>query len=243
MLELDPIHNNTRVIFIHRDGRDVASSFKARGYSLEKAVNRWVEDNSAIIPYIDSRVAMPVSFEELTSKKGVLKVLRRVADFLQLPVTDAELSLSLLPGTKEHQYQEYCTAYGNDDEKFEDLSASLVQFLADKGAAALSLSPPATAEAVSPTSAATYKATEEDRKSGGLSDTMVEHNEFRTWQMMQAWTEIPPITKRQWSWEEERYFFGRNDVRNLMKRFGYPSDGTSTGTSTASTNNKNKPAP
>ncbi len=203
MLELDPIKNNTRIIFIHRDGRDVAASFRARGYSWEKAINRWVEDNSIALPYIASGAALPVSFESLTSSKGVIRELHKVAAFLELPVDSKELALALLPGTKTRQYQEYCTPYTNDEEKFDDLTASLVAMLAGKEAP-LAIKP-------------TVDELDED-----LSEKMVEHNAFRTWQMAQAWAEVIPPVSRNWTWEEERYFFGRNDVRQLMKRFGYP---------------------
>jgi hypothetical protein len=207
MLDLDPLENNTRIIFIHRDGRDVAASFRARGYSWEKAINRWVEDNSIALPFIDAGAALPVSFEGLTSAKGVLRELLKVAAFLELPVDTTELALALLPGTRTRQYQEYCTPYATDEEKFDDLSASLISILAGKEA-------PLARKHVA------------DELDDDLSEKMVEHNAFRTWQMAQAWAEVVPPVSRNWTWEEERYFFGRNDVRQLMKRFGYP-DGMS----------------
>ena len=207
MLDLDPLKNNTRIIFIHRDGRDVAASFRARGYSWEKAITRWVEDNSIALPFIETGAALPVSFEKLTSAKGVLQQLQQVAAFLELPVDGTELALALLPGTRTRQYQEYCTPYASDEEKFDDLIASLVDVLAGKEAPL------------------TRKPDPEDVDED-LSEKMVEHNAFRTWQMAQAWAEVVPPTSRNWTWEEERYFFGRNDVRQLMKRFGYP-DGMS----------------
>ena len=205
MLELDPIKNNTRIIFVHRDGRDVAISFRNRGYSIEKAVDRWVEDNTAALPYLESGAALAVSFDELTSAAGVLRVLRHVADFLELHVLDVELPLALMPGTKSRQYQEYCTPYRNDDEKITDLAASLVGILAGK-------QPPKS-----------VKPSDEDLDAG-LSDVMVEHNEFRTWQMAQAWAEVPLPASRTWTVAEERYFYNRDDVKKLMARFGYPDE-------------------
>lgn len=206
MLELDPLKNNTRIIFVHRDGRDVAVSFKNRGYTIEKAVDRWVEDNTAALPYLESGAALAVPFEELTSAAGVLRVLRQVADFLELQVLDVEFPLALMPGTRSRQYQEYCTPYRNDDEKIADLAASLVNVLAGK-------QPPQS-----------MKPSEADLEDG-LGDNIVEHNTFRTWQMAQAWAEVRPPTSRNWTWEEERYFYNREDVRKLMRRLGYP-DGT-----------------
>jgi len=210
MLELDPIENNTRIIFIHRDGRDVAASFRSRGYSWEKAINRWVDDNSIALPFIDSGAALPVSFEGLTSAKSVLRELKKVAAFLELPVDGTEVAFALLPGTKTRQYQEYCTPYANDEEKFDDLTASLVTMLAGKESPL--------AERPDP-----------EKLDDDLSEKMVEHNAFRTWQMAQAWTEVIPPVSRNWTWEEERYFFGRNDVRQLMKRFAYPDGMSGTG--------------
>ena len=216
MLELDPLPNNTRIIFIHRDGRDVAASFATR-YSWEKAISRWVEDNTEVLPYLDAGVALPVKFEDLTSGAGVLRVLRSVADFLELPVVDAELALALLPGTKERQYQEYCTPYASDDEKFADLASSLVDVLAGKEGPG-SIKP--LAEDLEDGDG------DEDNGSGsgGLSELMIEHNAVRTGQMAEAWGEVVSPAKRDWSWEDERYFYGRSDVRQLMKRFGYPDE-------------------
>lgn len=223
MITLNARPNTTKIVFVHRDGRDVAISFRARGYNWEKSVNRWVEDNEAAIPFLDSGQAMAVSFEELTSKETVLKTLQSIAEYLGIDVTTSELSLALLPGTYEHKYQEYCTAYKNDEEKFKDLSASLVAMLANQD---LSLSEDEMQKTVQK-----GDETDEQTQSGqndfeNLSDTrknskLERHNEFRTWQMSQAWTEVERPSSRDWTKEEEKYFMEREDVQRLMHRFGY----------------------
>jgi hypothetical protein len=213
MLELDSNPGNTKIVFIHRDGRDVATSFRARGYSWQKAVTRWVEDNEAALPFVDSGKALAVGFEELTDGRHVLSTLRRVADYLGIgAVTERDLALSLLPGTRQHDYQEYCTAYSNDDEKFSDLASSLVEVLAGQ------------ARQISGENGGSVNSTVENgggSKASGGNSKLELHNMFRTWQMSQAWTEIAP--SRQWTWtaEEETWFWGRGEVKRLMRRFGY----------------------
>lgn len=208
MLELGP-PGATRIVFIHRDGRDVAHSFKARGYGWAKAVSRWVDDNTAALPFLDAGAAMAVGFEQLAHRSSVLSTLRRVADFLSIPASNDQLVLALLPGTREHAYQEYCTAYRNDEDKQEDLRAGLVGSLAAQGAAAGTVA-----------SQETFReASAEDDHSGSA---IRQHNALRTWQMTQAWTEVVAApAARELSKEEEEYFWGRSDVAALMARFGY----------------------
>jgi hypothetical protein len=155
---------------------------------------------------LDNPSLLSVPFEELMSQEGVLPWLRRVADFLDIRATDVELALSLMPGTQKREYQDYCTPYNSDAEKMADLAASVPVVLAGKEA---------------PTD---LKPAEEDIERN-LSKYVIAHNQFRTWQMAQAWTEIPiPISGRNWTVPDMEYFYGRSDVRGLMKKFGYPFD-------------------
>jgi len=197
--------SNTRVIFLHRDGRDVAISMRARGYSWAKSVGRWVEDNSAVLTYLDSRNVLSVSFEELTNAASVLRTLRQVADFLELPATDEQLALALMPGTHPHEYQEYCTAYRTDEEKAADLAASLVSVMARQAT-------------VSATAIDDDEQQGEDEEG---SSKLKKHNEFRTWQMSQAWAEVPTVVDRDWSENEKQEFYANQKAVHLMKRFGY----------------------
>jgi hypothetical protein len=193
--------NNTRFLFIHRDGRDVALSLRARGYSWEKSVGRWVEDNEAALPWLDAGAALPVAFAELTSAAGVLGALRRVAAFLDIEASEERLAAALFPGTRPLGAREGCTAYGSDAEKAADLARSVVGVLAGRVGVA---------------------GADEAPEQRGIEA----HNEFRTWQMQQVWAEIPAAddARRAWTREQAAYFWGRDDVRRLMARFGYGDD-------------------
>jgi hypothetical protein len=228
MLQLEVLPQTTKIVFIHRDGRDVAVSFRARGYSWEKSVNRWVEDNTAALPYLDSGQAYAVSFEKLTSKATVLETLRGVVEYLGIEATDAELGMALLPGTHQHSYQEYCTAYKNDNEKLADLAASLVQMLSERGSELdehemkASMDHRNIGKDDDPDDVGgNEKIDIEDVLQNKSSNRLERHNAFRTWQMSQAWSEIIQSTDREWSADERRYFMGREDVQVLMRRFGY----------------------
>lgn len=228
MVQLERYPKGTKVVFIHRDGRDVAISFRARGYSWEKSVNRWVDDNMAALPFLDSGQALAVSFEKLTSSATVLQTMREVAKYVGIEATDADLAMALLPGTHQHAYQEYCTAYENDREKFTDLSASLVQLLSgrssdldeDKMKASMDRHDGKDDDLNNVEGGIERKGIEEVLQSKN-SSRLERHNAFRTWQMSQAWTEIIQTSDRDWSVDEERYFMGREDVQELMRRFGY----------------------
>lgn len=208
MFEMETVPGNTRVIFIHRDGRDVALSFKARGYSWDKSVARWVDDNRAAVPFLDRPEVLSVGFEELTTAGSVLPMLRRVADFLGLQVTDGQLVVALVPGTQPHDYQEYCSAYRNDAEKAADLAASLVAVIAGKGANLFEGQ--SEGQDGVPSSGETL-----------TGSKLEQHNAFRTWQMSQAWAEVPKVQRREWSAEEERQFYDNEAAMELMRRFGY----------------------
>lgn len=208
-LDNESKRKSTKIVFIHRDGRDVALSFKARSYNWTTAVNRWVEDNKVAIPYIESGDAFPVSFEKLTQASTVLSTLRQIAEFLNIEATDAELGMALMPGMKQHAYQEYCASYANDKEKSQDLAESLAAVLASKKA-------PLVNEIEEEGVDAEFEAN--GRKRG---EKYVRHNAFRTWQMMQAWAEVGP--KEEWNWteDEKNEFYSREDAMKLMRYFGY----------------------
>ena len=219
MLEIDADRpGNTRIVFIHRDGRDVAASLKARGSTWKKAITRWVKDNNAIIPYLNREEILSVSFEDFTNASRVLDVLRQVRNHLNLDMNDAELILSLLPGTQKRNKNVYCTSYPNDMEKMADLGRSL-----------LSMMPlhEDTSHQMSDT------VVEEKQKLFSFSEkTLLEpldpsvdpkkHDSYRTWQMSQMWSEIVPPQSRNWSKEITTYFCDRADAQLLMERFQYP---------------------
>jgi hypothetical protein len=208
MLRLSP--PGSRVVFIHRDGRDVALSFRARGYKWGAAVGRWAADNAAAEAHLDSGAALAVAFKDLTTADTVLGTLERVAAFLGVAASREALALALLPGTRAHAYQEYCTAYGSDAERARDLHAALVSTLAAAGGARRGAGPGAGGGGAGGGGSA-----------GEGGSRLERHNAFRTWQMAQAWAEVVEPEEREWTEEEEAYFWSRDDVARLMARFGY----------------------
>ena len=214
--------NNTdaRILFIHRDGRDVAISLRARGSTFEGGLDRWVNDNQFAMPYLDQGQIFPVSFEKLMNRSTVLETLRSVAEYLELNITEAELSLALLPGTREVPYRYHCTVYKNDQEKLEDLSQSFLNLLQLQSCQGGRVQ---VTQGGDDSQHRSCLELEERMNLDGEADPS-DHSGYRTWQMTQLWTEVPwPPASRNWTKEEESYFLGREDAMKLMKRFGYLS--------------------
>lgn len=70
---------NAKIIYMLRDGRDVACSHKQRT-SFEDGVARWVKASTAIKPYIDNENVLIVKLEELVSSPH--KTLEGVMSFI-----------------------------------------------------------------------------------------------------------------------------------------------------------------
>ena len=72
-----------RFLIIIRDGRDVASSLKKRGYTLGDAIDRWVGDNREGERFWDHPRVMKFSYEDLIAHTGA--TLEKILRFLGEP--------------------------------------------------------------------------------------------------------------------------------------------------------------
>ena len=69
-----------RFIIIIRDGRDVISSLRKRGYTLDESIDRWVSDNRAAEPFWNHPQVFKFTYEELIAQPG--ETLTRILEFL-----------------------------------------------------------------------------------------------------------------------------------------------------------------
>lgn len=200
--------NRTRIIFIHRDGRDVAISLQKRGYSWHKAVKRWVQDNNAILPHLDRNELLTLSFEDLANSEKVVHTLRKIKNHLRLEeISDVDLSISLLPGKRIDARKQIAASYYNDREKAKYLGESLVNLMASMSD--YRSDPQKSRNAVD----IALQMSEENAR-------RFQHQQFRSWQMSQAWHEHFP-TNRNWSTSQKEYFWRYENVSFLMDLFNY----------------------
>ena len=69
-----------KFLIVIRDGRDVASSLKKRGYTLEAAIDRWVADNRAGEKFWSHPQVMRFAYEELVTQPQA--TVERILEFL-----------------------------------------------------------------------------------------------------------------------------------------------------------------
>jgi hypothetical protein len=74
------IHPAAKILLIIRDGRDAATSFKARFGDLDKGINAWVTDNLAGKQYWDHPRVMVVRYENLIN--DIAQTARKVCAFI-----------------------------------------------------------------------------------------------------------------------------------------------------------------
>jgi len=86
--EIESFFNNARYIYLYRDGRDVAVSFKSAPIGekhIYSIANRWKEDQDAIDKFsssIDSMRFLSLSYEDLTSCP--IQTIQRLCSFLSV---------------------------------------------------------------------------------------------------------------------------------------------------------------
>lgn len=100
---------NAKFILMRRDGRDVVASLLARGLSIEKAIQRWRDDNLEVDKWTDNSFVKLVKYEDLIANTEV--TIRGVLDFLNEEYTEdclrPELKPSLFFNVQKIQKVEY----------------------------------------------------------------------------------------------------------------------------------------
>lgn len=117
-----------KFVFIYRNGRDVFRSLVARGYTAEAAVQRWVDDNLAMIRTIPSTNVFSIRFEDFTDAGKVLSVVGGICQFLGIRCSELQKVLALQAPWKalDSTWKGLCTQYWDDTQKFDDLEESLL---------------------------------------------------------------------------------------------------------------------
>lgn len=195
IFSIDP---TAKVLFLVRDGRDVALSFQKRGFEFQLGLERWVADNMAALPYLDDERVLLVKFEELSSFDHVAEVMQSIDAFVS-PATGIEstvprLLMSLLPPAVPYgSYAQLCKKYNNDTEKFDDLALSHLKLM-----------------------------------HGELKERAVDmpdnedHRKYRRWQMLQPWFVAEPVWPKEFTSEQRKMFEKNANATKLLKLFDYP---------------------
>jgi hypothetical protein len=72
-----------KVLAMIRDPRDVACSLRARGFSFEEGLLRWLDDNKALLRHLKNEQVLVLSLEKLVRQPE--EEMRKVLGFLALP--------------------------------------------------------------------------------------------------------------------------------------------------------------
>lgn len=117
-----------KFIFIYRNGRDVFRSLVARGYTPEKAVQRWVDDNLAMVKLAHSTDVFSIRFEDFIDAGEVLSIVEGICNFVRIRCSELHKVLALQGPWKalDPKGKAICTRYRNDTQKFYDLEESLL---------------------------------------------------------------------------------------------------------------------
>lgn len=120
-----------KFIFIYRNGRDVFRSLLARGYTPEKAVQRWVDDNLAMVRVIHSTDVFSIRFEDFVDAGEVLSIVGGLCNFLSIKCSEFHKLLALQGPWKalDPKAKGICTKYRNDTQKSSDLEQSLLRHM------------------------------------------------------------------------------------------------------------------
>ncbi|MDQ0160560.1 sulfotransferase family protein [Alkalibacillus salilacus] len=78
---------NAQIIALVRDGRDVSLSLKKRYEDFNKSMNRWINDNEALIPFLDDKRVKVVKYESIITDFD--DTLLEVTEFLNEEYEDA----------------------------------------------------------------------------------------------------------------------------------------------------------
>mmetsp|Transcript_774 Transcript_774/g.4810 ORF Transcript_774/g.4810 Transcript_774/m.4810 type:complete len:346 (-) Transcript_774:1393-2430(-) len=193
--QIETVTPTAKFVFIYRDGRDVVRSLIERGYKLEKAVDRWVQDNIAMKKLLPSPNVLSVRFEDFTNANSVLEILGQLCQFLDLQCSELHKLLALQgPGDSGYQAaKDVCTMYPNDAAKFDDLENSLL----------FTLGRPSSLRETNLTGK--------------------QHGKLRRWQVSQPWQDLQLDSEAGLQSDEASYFWARTDVQDLMDYFGYTS--------------------
>lgn len=191
--QIETVASNAKFIFIYRDGRDVVRSLIERGYTLEKAVDRWVQDNQAMTKLLPAANVLSIRFEDFTNANTVLGTLEQLCHFLHLHCSELHKLLALQgPGDTIYQAPKgVCTMYPNDTAKFNDLEESLL----------FTLGKPSSLRETNLTG--------------------MQHGKLRRWQVSQPWQDLQLDSEAGLDKVEADYFWARKDARELMGYFGY----------------------
>ncbi len=89
------LYPDIKIIAMIRDPRDVACSLKARGFTFQQGLQRWLDDNLALAENFDVQKIHLQKLEDLT--KNPSEQLKKIFEFLDFPYEDV---------TKYHQKKE-----------------------------------------------------------------------------------------------------------------------------------------
>jgi hypothetical protein len=95
------LYPQSRILWMIRDGRDVAVSIRDRSGSLEEGIKRWVEDNCAATSYSSHSNILLVKYEDLVT--AFEETARGVLAFLSEPFASEVLEYHSTP---KHFYSE-----------------------------------------------------------------------------------------------------------------------------------------
>jgi hypothetical protein len=89
-----------------------------------------VDDNTAALRHLRRPQVLTVKFEEFSNASTIVDVVRRVAGFVGIPASTAQLLLALQPPTALLGGKQQCLSYASEAHKEADLAASALQLLA-----------------------------------------------------------------------------------------------------------------
>ncbi len=80
------LYPEVKIIAMIRDSRDVACSLKARGFTFEEGLERWIEDNNALLLEKERRNLLFIKLEEFIINQDA--VIKKILDFADLSMED-----------------------------------------------------------------------------------------------------------------------------------------------------------
>lgn len=218
---LEQAPDRTKVVMIHRDGRDVVASLVNRGLQWDEAIARYIDENEAALPYLDDARVFKVKFETFMDPESVLGVMRDLTTFLNIPVSDIYLAAGLLASSQPLELgakAPHCQAYESDAEKYKDLGISLIGLLEELA----SQNPSRVLGGAPPSSAGNGQnatAAAEGRKR--RETPLLVHQKRRTEQMSQAWQPQNSIWENELDNEKKKAFGSNPRIQKIMKKYGY----------------------
>lgn len=206
-----------------------------------------MDDNTAALRHLRRPQVLTVKFEEFSNASTIVGVVRRVADFVGIPASTAQLLLALQPPTALLGGKQQCLSYASEPHKEADLAASALQLLAGelgplagaraaaiagdgddgesdgdgegKGGSGGDSSERADGDGSGDDAGGGSGGSEGGGSFKGEEPQRTDHNTFRAWQASQAWAPHGSTWRTTLSKEQQAAFATNGAAKKLLRRF------------------------